>query len=111
MQLYEEIAAADVGLVPSRGYESIPTVVFEMGAVGLPVFASWRWGIPEVLPERFALSGEAADDAARVTDFVRSELPGWDRVGAAEEFARFSYDELAQTYVDIYASQTGAVHV
>lgn len=110
VQLFEEIAAADVGLVPSRGYESIPTVIFEMGAAGLPVFATWQWGIPEVLPARFALSGETAEDAARVVDFVRTELPGWGRDTAAKDFAGYSYDELVQTYLDIYESRTRTVH-
>lgn len=41
--------AADVAVVPSRGYESIPTVVFEAMACGLPVVGTNKWGIPHQL--------------------------------------------------------------
>jgi glycosyltransferase involved in cell wall biosynthesis len=101
-ELYELLSISDLGVVPSIGYESIPTVVLEMGAAGLPVFATHRWGIPEVLPERFALSGEPVEDARRIERFVRDELGAWDAEGWADRYRRFHYDALASEYCDVY---------
>lgn len=42
-------AAADVCVVPSVNYESLPTVVLEAMACGVPVVATNNWGIPEAL--------------------------------------------------------------
>lgn len=39
----------DVLLVPSEGYESIPTVVIEGVKAGVQVLATDNWGIPEIL--------------------------------------------------------------
>lgn len=105
--LYREIAAADVGLVPSRGYESIPTVLLEMCATGLPVFATWEWGIREVLPERFALSGDVSEDARRLLRFATDELPGWDSAAWAARYERYGYDRIAQQWSDLYDEVLG----
>ena len=43
--------AADVCIFPSREYESLPTVIFEAMATGLPIITTKAWGSPEVLPE------------------------------------------------------------
>ncbi|MBK6880137.1 MAG: glycosyltransferase family 4 protein [Elusimicrobia bacterium] len=61
-------AAADVLIVPSRGYESIPTVVYEALAVGTPVFPTGDWGIPEIIPPPYHLSGNIERDAAHLVD-------------------------------------------
>ena len=41
--------SADVCVVPSINYESIPTVILEAMACGIPVIATNRWGIPEII--------------------------------------------------------------
>lgn len=100
--LFELLAGSDVGLVPSEGYESIPTVVLEMASTGLPVFATYRWGIPEVLPEEFGLGGDVEADVARIVSFVENELATWDSAAWARRFEPFHYDRLAGQYLDLY---------
>jgi glycosyltransferase involved in cell wall biosynthesis len=101
-ELFDVLADADVGVVPSRGYESIPTVVLEMLGSGLPVFATHRWGVPEVLAERFALSGDAVADARTLGDFVVGELPTWDRAAWAARHRCHGYDRLVGEYLSLY---------
>lgn len=105
--LFRRYAESDIGLVPSEGYESIPTVVIEMGSVGLPVFATYQWGIPEVLPDRFGLGGVVADDVARIADFIEQDLGSWDTDAWVERFAPFRYDRLAGQYLDLYDELVG----
>jgi colanic acid/amylovoran biosynthesis protein len=101
--LFRTLRDADLGIVPSNGYESIPTVVLEMAAAGLPVFATYEWGIPEVLPVAFGLTGDVDHDAGRILDFVASGLPDWDRAAQAARYAGHRYDVLAEEYLRIYA--------
>jgi glycosyltransferase involved in cell wall biosynthesis len=100
--LYEVLAGSDIGLVPSEGYESIPTVVLEMCGAGLPVFATARWGIPEVLPPRFGLSGDLAADVGRIVAFIAAELADWDSTAWAAAYERFRYDRLVRDYDAVY---------
>jgi glycosyltransferase involved in cell wall biosynthesis len=102
-QLYSLFASASVGLVPSQNYESIPTVVIEMLAAGLPAFATYQWGIPEILPERFGLSGDLTADAAK----IRNCLEDQSYLAVVNELAsrsreRFDYPELVRGYIDVY---------
>ena len=101
--LYDVLAHSDIGLVPSEGYESIPSVVLEMGAAGLPVFATYRWGIPEVLPEDLGLTGDADADVARISEFIQTRLGAWDSPAWAHRHERFHYDRLADRYCEVYA--------
>jgi glycosyltransferase involved in cell wall biosynthesis len=55
--------AADLTVVPSLGYESIPTVVLESMASGTPVLATGKWGVPEALTEPDALLPEGNAEA------------------------------------------------
>jgi len=50
--------SADVCVVPSINYESIPTVIFEAMACGKPVVATNRWGIPEQMIYKDTLVAE-----------------------------------------------------
>ena len=45
----EAYRSAAVGVFPSEGYESLPTVVLEAMACGIPVVATRSWGTPEAL--------------------------------------------------------------
>lgn len=42
---------ADVCVFPSENYESLPTVILEAMAVGVPVVATSSWGTPEAMGE------------------------------------------------------------
>jgi len=57
-QLASYYNAADLCVVPSLGYESIPTVIYEAMACGVPVLTQGSWGIPEVLSGDFLKESE-----------------------------------------------------
>ena len=46
VELYNRSACL---IVPSRGYESLPTVIMEAISCGTPVVATNAWGVPEVI--------------------------------------------------------------
>lgn len=102
-ELHDVLARSDVGLVPSLGYESIPSVIYEMCGAGLPTFATYRWGIPEVLPPEFGLSGCLEDDAARVVAFIDGRLQTWDSEAWAARYREHGYDRLVRHYLELYA--------
>lgn len=64
--------AADVCVVPSINYESLPTVVLEAMACGTPVIATKSWGIPEALKDNRALfeEGNVVELAQRVVNVL-----------------------------------------
>ena len=101
-ELFELLQSCDIGLVPSEGYESIPTVVLEMCAAGLPVFATYRWGIPEVLPEQFGLTGDLQVDVESISQFIHRRLATWDSVAFARTYEAFHYDQIALQYGALY---------
>jgi len=49
--------------------ESLPLVLFEANACGVPVFAFPAGGIPEVLSERYRLEADPDTAAARIAGF------------------------------------------
>jgi glycosyltransferase involved in cell wall biosynthesis len=102
-ELYAEFGKATLGLITSENYESIPTVLLEMVSCGLPVFATYAWGIPEVLPEGFGLSGEIERDASKILSF--SEDPAAERkTFEVTSFVRqrFDYRVLVREYLSLY---------
>ncbi|GAA5316975.1 MAG: glycosyltransferase family 4 protein [Candidatus Pelagadaptatus aseana] len=90
--------AADLSVFPSLGYESIPTVIFESIACGLPILTQGSWGIPEVLKGQFIdeesiLCGELGENIGRLikdqdllkkdgeNNFIESKTYHWSRGG------------------------------
>lgn len=68
-ELPECFRRADVCAFPSEGYESLPTVVLEAMASGVPVVATRAWGTPEALGDDHpGLTPEA--DPGAVADAV-----------------------------------------
>ena len=70
-ELVNDINSARVLLVPSRGYESLPTVIMEAIACEVPVVATNAWGNPEVIKNQNLLFAEDAfHDFARAYDYA-----------------------------------------
>jgi len=67
--------AADLCVVPSLGYESIPTVIYEAMACGVPVLTQGSWGIPEVLNGDFLEERELKNKALpkRIIELLTDE--------------------------------------
>lgn len=96
-ELASILSACDAGLVPSQGYESIPSIVYEFSAVGVPVFATYKWGIPEVVKPEFALTGEVNADLVRILALCRD-------AGSSllHPLEKFSYRSLTEDYLKLY---------
>lgn len=104
-ELYAEFCSASVGLVTSENYESLPTVVVEMLAAGLPVFAKYLWGIPEVLPVEFSLTGKIEEDTRKIRDYMKIDKE-FDPITPAVVRIRdqFNYPNLTKSYLALYQS-------
>jgi glycosyltransferase involved in cell wall biosynthesis len=97
-ELYELFSESSIGIIPSENYESIPTVLIEMLAAGLPVCATYQWGIPEILPSTRGLTGNLDQDV----DVLRACLGqsmGDETTRVQEEF---SYTKLIDQYLALY---------
>ncbi|MDO6515539.1 glycosyltransferase family 4 protein [Neptuniibacter sp. 2_MG-2023] len=55
--------AANLCVFPSLGYESIPTVIYEAAACGVPILTQGAWGIPEVLTGDFLDESEIQNES------------------------------------------------
>lgn len=100
-------AGCDVLVVPSRGYESVPTVVYEGHAAGLAVFATRKWGIAEVVKPEFGLSGELDDDAAAIATYLAA--PRSSAAAPPSQAYRsqdFRWDALARKFEALYDELT-----
>ncbi len=88
-------AQADICVFPSEGYESLPTVVFEAMACGVPVVATNRWGTPEALgTDHPGLVPEADPKAiARVVVEITSNSDLSEEV-RAQQLSRVSHFDL-----------------
>jgi glycosyltransferase involved in cell wall biosynthesis len=91
------LASCDIGLVPSRGYESIPSVIYEFSAVGVPVFATYDWGIPEIMKQEYALTGDIEEDVLRICSVHGRRLNSL--VNDAEYY---SYQHIVDEYLQLY---------
>jgi len=96
-ELANTIRASDFAIVPSRNYESIPSVVYEFAACGIPVFATYQWGIPEVLNSEYALTGDLVNDSSRILKTIHNVS-----TPSVSNIDRYSYGELVKEYIDVY---------
>jgi len=107
-ELYSTFQRATVGFIPSVEYESIPTVLIEMMATGLPVFATNKWGVPELLPQHFGLSGELEEDCKMIGTFLGgAQIAAPCRLPSGMHIDDLSYDSLVEKYLEIYRAITG----
>ncbi|MBL4806542.1 MAG: glycosyltransferase family 4 protein [Rhodobacteraceae bacterium] len=89
-----------VGLIPSKHYESIPSVVYEMAASGLRILATYKWGIPEILNSNTQLTGNIQQDTVSLDALIRSDDSN---VGDLNrKISENSYAVLAHKYLDLY---------
>lgn len=91
------LASCDIGLVPSRGYESIPSVIYEFSAAGVPVFATYDWGIPEILKQEYALTGNVEQDILKICSIHGERLSS-----LVNDVEYYSYQHLTDEYLRLY---------
>lgn len=95
------LASCDIGLVPSKGYESIPSVIYEFSAAGIPVFATYEWGIPEILAKEYALTGSVDQDISKIIS-----LHSKSKLSLVNDVESYSYRRLANDYLRLYEHST-----
>jgi len=97
--------SADVCVFPSLGYESLPTVIYEAMATGVPIITQGSWGTPEVLDEVLLSEEELQEEALPATivgllnDASRREVISR---SYQEKVGRFSWDVLEKEYEELY---------
>ncbi|MGN5376023.1 glycosyltransferase family 4 protein [Sphingomonas hankookensis] len=107
-QVADTMAGSDLLLVPSLWMENSPGVVFQALGVGLPVLASDKGGLPELIdPGRNGYIAPAGDvDRWReqlVSLLERPEQLQALREQASSSTAEFDYAHLAQKMLDAFA--------
>lgn len=85
---------SDIALIPSVGYESIPSVIYEFLAANCRVFATLDWGITEILGNDSCLNHLLEEDIQR----IRRGGPTDCKV----DIAWFSYNSIAKYYMELY---------
>jgi glycosyltransferase involved in cell wall biosynthesis len=102
--------AADVTLVPSRGYESLPTVILESLACGTPAASVDAWGNPEVIGDPALLFRE--DDLAGMEAAIRYAVEYREAAldACTPKSLEYEVRELASTFVRLTSHRSGALH-
>ena len=106
-QVADAMATADLCLMPSLWAENSPGVVFQALAASLPVMASDKGGLPELIVEGhnglLLPPGDAAAWQAAITALIRApERLAALRLGAAASASAYGYDTLARRVADAY---------
>lgn len=98
-------SSADLCVFPSIGYESIPTVIFEAMASGVPVLTQEAWGIPEVLNGHYISEEQilrsSFDDALVTLLSSPSQLRAMGDANFAKS-AKFSHENGGRALNDLY---------
>jgi len=106
------LSAADVLVLPSR-WESMPYVLLEAGAMGLPVVATPVGGVPELVEEGVTGALVPVDDAVALAEaMVRlaADPAGRRAMGdaMAEKVRPLTVDAMAEGIVEIYGELLSA---
>lgn len=92
----------DVLLVPSEGYESIPTVVIEGVKAGAHVLATNSWGIPEVIhrPENLAAEKNISDWLTKFKAIIQDKDD--DSILRGDLSPEFNNKKITKSYIELY---------
>jgi len=99
----------DVLLVPSEGYESIPTVAIEGVKAGAHVLATNNWGIPEVIhrSENLAAEKDMSDWLVKLKAIIqRKDNDCVLRGGLSSEF---NNEKITKSYIDLFKDSRGSL--
>jgi len=98
-------AMADVCVFPSLGYESLPTVIYEAMACGVPIITQGSWGTPEVLDE-ILLSEEELLDGTLISTLIATLKDASLRQRVREKYLQraphFYWDTIREKYESLY---------
>ncbi|MDI6703404.1 MAG: glycosyltransferase family 4 protein [bacterium] len=97
--------AADICVVPSIDYESIPTVIFESMACEKPVIATNRWGIFEQIGHENSLFPEKDPSiiAKKVVEVLKDKnLSSILSHRNREVIEKFAWDRIAEEHEKLY---------
>lgn len=98
--------ASDVQAVPSINYESIPTVIFEGMASGLPVVLTDRWGVREQINGYGFFCKEKNSDqiAEKILTVLQKDSSTISMVTNARERVRqFDWHTITDQHLELYA--------
>lgn len=93
-KLAELYAESHIFLMPSVGYESIPSVLYEAMVSGCIIFSAYDWGIPEILPDNVALSFNIDKDTENILNTAEHRVN--------KDIKMYSYKKLTHSYKKLY---------
>lgn len=102
--IHEALALGKILVMPSR-HESLPYVVLETVAAGVPIIASSVGGIPEILPPQSMVKANQAEALSqKIFQCLHStqDLAARTQQMQAEARSRFSVDTMANSIVNFY---------
>jgi len=93
----------DCLVVPSIGYESIPTVVIEGIKSGIKVFATGKWGVPEVLLDEslFLKENDIDDIVSKIKQYSTNRV-----LNRPTPISRLFGNEIVNSHEKIYLDHT-----
>lgn len=91
VELYQIIGQSEYALIPSIGYESIPTVLFEFIGSRVKVFSTYKWGIKEVIHQ----SQQLTLDLEKDTEIIDKNYFHINPI-------QFESKKYIQQYIDLY---------
>ena len=94
----------DFGMVPSLNYESIPSIIYEFMAHDVVVYASYKWGIPEILHPHFALSLDLESDIRTIMRDIATARTNISILLDMQKsfYQAKDYESCANEYLSIY---------
>lgn len=96
---------ADVCVFPSKEYESLPTVIYEAMACGVPIITPNAWGTPEVLSEVLIKESEVSIESlqASISHLLYNESE-CARISAQYkgDIAAYHWSAIATEYKNLY---------